>query len=161
MFRLFFFVFILVIMAGCAAIGPVGTQEYGQLVAKAVPKDDGQVIIYGPSNWHPNTRGFTAIRSSFLAGPSPATPGVLVLTSNSLIVEQWIDELKSFDVIKRIPYTELASASLDSYGASRRLVVRKKDLSYDSFEFTKVGGNLIDSAKTEEATELLRGLIKP
>lgn len=161
MFRLFFLVFVLVIMSGCAAIGPVGTPEYGQFVAKVVPKDDGQVFIYGPSNWLPNTRGYTALRSSFLARPSEAIPGVLVLTSNSLIVEQWIDELKSFDVIKRIPYAELTSASLDSYGASRRLVVRKKDLSYDSFEFTKAGGNLIDSAKTEEAAELLRGLIKP
>src|SRR6266511_3392020 len=55
------------LLAGCAAIGPTSSPECPRLVAKAVPNEDGQIHFFGPGNWHPNTRGFTAVRSSLLA----------------------------------------------------------------------------------------------
>lgn len=51
--------------------------------------------------------------------------------------------------------------SLDTYGLNRRIVLRKTDLSSDSFDFTQASGNFVDATKVEQAIEFLRGRIKP
>ena len=112
-------------------------------------------------NWYPSVRGFTAIRSSLLAKPADPTPGVLVITDGALLFQQWDEETKIFDVIKRLPYSELVAVSLDTYGLNRRIVLRKTDLSYDSFDFTQASGNFVDATKVEQAIEFLRGRIEP
>lgn len=42
----------------------------------------------------------------------------------------------TFRCSEGLPLSELNEVSLDSYGVNRRLVLRKMDLSYDSFDFT-------------------------
>lgn len=148
-------------IAGCAAIGPVASPDFPQMVAKVIPKADGEISFYGSGNWYPNTRGFTAIRSSLLARPADPIPGVLVVTSDTVLFQQWDDETKAFDIVKRLPFTELTSVALDTYGLNRRIVLRKKDLSYESFDFTQANGNFIDATKVEEAIVFLRDRIKP
>lgn len=150
-----------IIIAGCAAIGPVDSPDFPYLVSKAVPKADGEIRFYGSGNWHPNTRGFTAMRSSLLARPVDPIPGVLVVTDNVVLLQQWDDEIKGFDIVKRLPFSELTSVAVDSYGLNRRIVIRKKDLSYESFDFTQGSGTFIDAPKVEEAVVFLRDRIKP
>lgn len=150
-----------IFIAGCAAIGPVSSPDFPQMVAKAVPEADGEIRFYGSGNWHPNTRGFTAIRSSLLARPADPIPGVLVITSDTVLFQQWDDETKTFDVVKRLQFSELTSVALDTYGLNRRIVLRKKDLSYESFDFTQASGNFIDATKVEESVAFLRDRIKP
>lgn len=159
--RIFSLLFLTAIIAGCAAIGPVDSPEFPQMVAKAVPKTDGKIRLYGSGNWYPNTRGFTAIRSALLAQPADPTPGILVITSDVVLFQQWNNETKAFDIVKRLPLTEITSVTLDTYGLNRRIVLRKKDLSYESFDFTKANGNLVDTAKVEEAILLLHDRVKP
>lgn len=149
------------IFVGCAAIGPVSSPEFPSLVAKTLSKDDGEIHFFGSGSWYPNVRGFTPNRSLFLAKPAPPTPGVLVITDEALLFLQWDEDAKSFDIIKRLPYSELVAVSLDSYGLNRRIVLRKKDLSYDSFDFTQGSGNFIDATKVEQAIGFLRGHINP
>lgn len=161
MFRKITLLMLVALVTGCAAIGPIDSPEFPELVAKAVPKSEGEIGIYGPGNWHPNTRGFTAIRSALLSRPADPIPGVLVVTSNAVLFQQWEDQTKAFDIVKRLPFTDLTSVALDSYGVNRRIVLRKKDLSYESFDFTKAHGNFVDAAKVEEAVTLLRDRIKP
>jgi|OpeIllAssembly_1097287.scaffolds.fasta_scaffold607941_2 hypothetical protein len=148
-------------VAGCAAIGPIDSPEFPQMVAKAVSSTDGEIHFYGPGNWHPNTRGFTGVRSSLLARPTDPIPGVLVVTNAAVLFQQWDEETKAFDIVKRLPFTELTSVSLDSFGLNRRIVLRRKDLSYDSFDFTQARGNFIDAPKVEETVAFLRDRIKP
>ena len=148
------------IVAGCAAIGPVSSPEFPQLVAKAIPKEDGEMHFYGSGIWHPNTRGFTGLRSIFLARPTGAIPGVLVITGTAVLFQQWDEPAQKFVVVKRLSFFEVIDVSLDTYGSNRRLVLRKKDLSYDSFNFTKLSGNVVDVNKVEEAFKFLLGQIK-
>lgn len=155
------FLVLALLSVGCAAIGPTSSPEFPRLVAKTIPKEDGEVRFFGSGNWYPNVRGFTPNRSSLLARPAPPTPGVLVIADEALLFQQWDGEAKSFDVVKRLPYSELVAISLDSYGLNRRIVVRKKDLSYDSFDFTQAGGNLVDGTKVEEAFGFLRDRVTP
>ncbi len=161
MSRLFTLIFFAAIITGCAAIGPVASPDFPQMVAKATPKTDGEIRLYGSGNWYLNTRGFTAIRSSLLARPADPIPGVLVITSDTVLFQQWDDETKVFDIVKRLPLRELTSVALDTFGINRRIVLRKKDLSYESFDFTQAKGHLVDTTKVEEAIVLLRDRIKP
>jgi hypothetical protein len=148
-------------VAGCAAIGPIDSPEFPKMVAKAVSSNDGEIHFYGSGNWHPNIRGFTGVRSSLLARPTDPIPGVLVVTSTAVLFQQWDEEAKAFVIIKRLPFMELTAVSLDSFGLNRRIVLRKKDLSYDSFDFTQASGNFIDAPKVEETVAFLRDRIKP
>jgi hypothetical protein len=148
-------------VAGCAAIGPIHSPDFPQMVAKAVSSTDGEIHFYGPGNWYPNTRGFAGERSSAIARPTAPIPGVLVVTNTTVLFQQWDEETKAFDIVKRLPFTELTSVSLDSFGLGRRMSLRKKDLSYDSFDFSKASGIVIDGPKVEETVAFLRDRIKP
>ncbi len=161
MLRIFTLLFFAAIVTGCAAIGPGGSPDFPQMVAKAIPKTDGEIRFFGSGNWYPNTRGFTPIRSSLLAKPAAPIPGVLVITSDTVLFQQWDDETKAFDNVKRLPFTELTSVALDSFGLNRRIVLRKKDLSYETFNFTQASGNFVDTTKVEEAIVFLRDRIRP
>lgn len=139
----FALVVVVCLIAGCAAIGPVSSPEFHYLVARAVPDEDGEVVLAGSGNWYPNIRGFTDVRSVLLSGPFSPIPGVFVLTSGSVLFEQWDEKTQRFDVVKRLRLSEIGEVSLDSYGVNRRLVLRKKDLSYDSFDFTQGSGTFV------------------
>jgi len=154
--RMITLILLLLMIASCASIGHVSSPEFPQLVAKGVPKGDGEIHFFGQGEWHPNTRGFTPERDSFDILPTAVLPGVLVITSTSLLFEQWEDRAQRFDVVKRIPFLEISEVSLDSYGRNRRLVVRKKDLSFDTFSFTSAGGIFVESSKVEEAYQFLQ-----
>lgn len=161
MLRLLTSIIIAAFVVGCAAIGPIDAPEFPSKVAKAVPSSEGEIHLYGPGNWYPNSRGFTGLRSSLLASPSDPIPGVLVVTKTSVLFQQWDEVTNEFDVVKRFPFAELLAASLDSFGLNRRIVLRKKDLSYDSFDFTQASGKFFDARKVEEAVAFVRDRIKP
>jgi hypothetical protein len=150
-------VFVL-ILAGCYAFGPVSPS----LVAKSVPKEDGKVLLYGSGFWWPNTRGF----ADFLVHTLVHTPdnyraGVLVITDNAVVFEQWDKKKEAYYVIKHLPYSGLDKVSMDTFGVSKRIVLRKKDLSYETFEFTNKSGTLIDNTKNEQGINILRERIEP
>jgi hypothetical protein len=142
-------------LAACSAIGPTSSPEFPQLIAKAVPPEDGEVRFSGSGIWFPNVRGFTDVRSSLLGGQVVPTPGVLVVTDTAILFQQWDSKTEQFDVIKRLPLADVMSVALDTYGVNRRLVVRKKDLSFDTFSFTQAAGNFIDKEKTENSFQFL------
>jgi len=153
MIIIIFLVFVL-ILAGCYAFGPVSPS----LVAKSVPKEDGKVLLYGSGFWWPNTRGF----ADFLVRtPNSYRAGVLVITDNAVVFEQWDKKKEAYYVIKHLPYSGLAKVSMDTFGVSKRIVLRKKDLSYETFEFTNKSGTLIDNTKNEQGINILRERIEP
>jgi hypothetical protein len=154
-------VLLLSALVSCAAIGPISSPEFPTLVNNAIPASEGKVQIFGAGNWFPNLLGFTGVRSFLLAPPAESIPGVFVITDTSLLFLQWHQPEERFEVVKRLLYSEILSVSLDSYGLNRRLVVRKKDLSFDTFDFTKGNGTLVDTEKVEAAFALLRDRFKP
>lgn len=152
-------------LVGCAAMGPVSSPEFPALVNNAISTSEGKVQIFGSGNWYPNSIGFSDMRSNLFAF-QPTFPrffvGVIAITDTSLLFLQWNQPEERYEIVKRIPYSEILSISLDSYGLNSQLVVRKKDLSigvsFDSFDFSK--GPLVDKGKVEAAFVLLRGRFK-
>jgi hypothetical protein len=143
---------------GCATIAPVNSPDFPKMVSKSIPKSDGEIRFHGTGTWYLNSRGFSALR---LFSPQSANlEGVLVITTDAVLFEQWDDKTQELVIIKRLPFVELTSVALDSLGLGKRMVLRKKDLSFESFDFTKANGQIIDGTKTEEAVLFLGNQIK-
>ena len=106
------------------------------------------VRFFGPAFWYPNQRGFTDVRNGMLSGTPPQVAGALVVADNAILFEQWDDKAKSYDIVKRIPMDDVMSVNVDSMGLGRRVVVRRKDLSFDSFAFTSSSGHFQDAEQT-------------
>lgn len=145
-----------VMLSGCSAIGPTNSADFQKLAQAPVPVADGSVHMYGAAQWYPNSRGFTALRSLALGGEPAAIPGVLVIADKALVFEQWDERQNVFEVIKRLPFDDLMSVQLDTYGRGRQIVVRKRDLSFDSFSYTGPSGHMVDQEKTEAAVQVLQ-----
>ena len=143
-------------LSACSAIGPTSSPKFPALIRAAVPPQEGEIHIVGSASWYPNTRGFTPLRSTLLGRPSDPIPGALAITTSSLVFSQWDEVAEKFEPIKRIRYIEIEDVSLDSFGVNRRMVIRKTDLSVDSFDFTRAAGNLVDAEKVEEAVKFVQ-----
>jgi hypothetical protein len=143
-------------LSGCSAIGPTSSPEFAALIQVPIPKTDGKTRFFGSANWFPNHRGFTDLRSSFLGGNLKPIPGALVIAEKAIFFEQWNGELKAYEIVKRLSMDDVMSATVDSFGRGRRLVVRKKDYSFDSFEFTQASGNFSDGEKTEASAKFMQ-----
>ena len=94
MLRIFTLLFFAAIVAGCSSVGPVSSPDFPQLVAKGVPQNDGEIHFYGNGTWYPNTRGFTAIRSSLFSPSEGHIPGILVVTTSAVLFQQWEEKTK-------------------------------------------------------------------
>lgn len=157
--RFFITLAMMYLVAGCAAIGPTSSPEFATLVRSAVPQSEGEIPIVGSGNWFPNTRGFTPFGSTLLARPQEPIPGALAVAERSIVFMQWDDATKRFEPIKRIRFSDIESATLDALGINRRLIIRKTDLSVDSFDFTQAGGNFIDAPQVERAVHFIQSKI--
>lgn len=82
-----------------------------------------------------------------------------MITESSIVFQQWDERAQQFDIVKRVPFSDISSVSLDSHGLGRRLVVRKRDFSFDSFEFTRAEGNLVDGEKVERSVHFLQSAL--
>jgi hypothetical protein len=152
--------FALIVLSGCAAIGPSDSPEFGSLVARSVPAESGAILIYDTGTWQPNTRGFTGVMSGMLAPPQTPIPGVIVITENALIVSQWDKPTASYVPMKRILISNIDSVRVDKFGLSSAIVVQQRDLSVDTFTFTKASGNFVNAARAEEAAVVLQKLLR-
>ena len=146
---------ILLILYGCAAMGPkVPPSEFQAYIEKAVPKGDGEIRIYSKGEWFPDGRGHTD--SNIIHVNDNFRQGVLVITDEALLFMQWDSD--SFYVIKRLPHSELIEASLSRFGLSTMVMVRKKDLSYDSFMLSS-DGIFTSTEKSKQVIKILNGFI--
>ena len=150
----------LAILSGCSTIGPTDFPEFATLVQAPVPKGDGAVRFFGPAFWYPNQRGFTDVRNGMLSGTPPQIAGALVVADKAILFEQWDDKAKSYDIVKRIPMGNVMSVNVDSMGLGQRVVVRRKDLSFDSFAFTRPSGHFQDAEQTVAAVRYLQKFVE-
>jgi len=146
---------LLLTLTGCTALGPTTSPDFPRLVNDAMPTNEGQIKLFGPAEWFPNIMGFTEIASIAVSSAQKNfLNGVCVTTDTSLLFLQWNDS--RYVPVKRIPTTDMLAVTLDSWGNGRRMVVQKRDLSFDTFNFIGNHGILIDGERTETATALLQ-----
>jgi hypothetical protein len=146
----------LVVACAPVAFGPAELPEYDALVRAAIPAEEGQPEMLGPGVWIPNKKSFEEMggeRPFYQHGPFYR--GAVALTDRSIVFLQWDLRAKRFEARKRIRYAEIRSVALDRSAERRLLSVRKEDLEYDAFFFTRASG-IIDPEKVERAVEIVK-----
>ncbi len=151
-------VVILASLSACTTRGPANSDQMPSLAAQALPEKASPPLRSAPGEWFPNVRGFNDVRSNPFS-PVNRQVGVLVITDEALYFQQWSKNRKAYDVVKRIRLKNIEEVSIDTYGASRRLVVQRDDLGYDTFGVTQAGGLLVDKSETEIVHRQLRKLM--
>ena len=144
---------LLLTLTGCTALGPTTSPDFPRFVSAAMPANEGPVKLFGPGEWLPNVMGFTDLISN---AQMNALNGVCVITETSLLFLQWNDSQDRYVPVKRIPITDMLAVTQESRGTGRRMVVQKRDLSFDSFSFFGKSGFFIDVDSLETATALLQ-----
>jgi hypothetical protein len=137
---------------GCANPGPITSPEFPALLSKAMPPEAGDVVIAGQAEWFPNTIGFNDLANFQMVEPTPA---MVIVGSNALVFSQWDPKSHSYLVMKEVQYENMTEARVDTMGLSARVVVRASDFSYNTFDFVKGSGVLVDSEKSKQAGAFL------
>ena len=146
------------VLSGCATRGPANSDQLPSFAFQALPSDAGTLLQGSPGEWFPNVKGFNDIRSNPFA-PVSRQVGLVALTDKALYFEQWNTARKSYEVVKRLLLTQVRSITVDTYGASRRIVIQREDFGYDSFGVTQAGGLIVDKSETEILVGHLRKVL--
>ena len=147
-----------VALSGCATRGPANSDQLPSFAYQALPNDSGTLLRSSPGEWFPNVKGFNDIRSNPFSPVSRQT-GLVALTDKAIFFEQWSTSRKAYEVVKRLLLDQVRGVSVDTYGASRRIVIQRLDFGYDSFGLTQAGGLIVDKSETELMMGHLRKLL--
>ena len=143
------------ILTGCAATGPTSSPGYTALIEAALPAEAGPLVMFGPGNWCPNTIGFTDVRSTAGYGATAPVSSAIVVGQRAVVVEQWDDRTKTFNVMKLIKLSDISEANIDTFfSGATRLVLRSADYSYNSFDFSD--GAFLDNVKAKAFASYLQ-----
>ncbi|MGD9965004.1 MAG: hypothetical protein AB7T59_00625 [Hyphomonadaceae bacterium] len=145
-------------LSGCASAGPTNSPEFAALVTAALPPDAGVVQVSGPGTWTPNSRHMIEFQNNgnLIPDASPWKNGVTTITPAGLFFAEWEQRTRQYVVTKRIPRSNLASATIEQIGRSCALIVQEAhDSTFHVFEFVRGGGTLNDCATARAAEAAL------
>jgi len=142
------------LLAGCGSMNPLDIRNDAEVATKARSDADAEIRFSGPGNWYQNFKGFSLLH------PLPRSEtGIIVVTDKSVSITGRVDRMPWLIGTGRTTIQDLGSVELASYGLNRRVVLCRKDLRCDSFDFTKPNGITVDALKVEDAAAYLRGVV--
>jgi outer membrane protein assembly factor BamE (lipoprotein component of BamABCDE complex) len=121
----------------------VATKE---VLASAQSTTNPPYQAFTSSWWHPGVRGFERLSQFQLE--DPPTKGTLVVGMNSVRFISADSDSQS-DPLLKVEYPAIAEVYVDSFGFSRRVVIKRTNGAYESFSITS--GSWTDAAYTESA----------
>lgn len=118
-----------VIVTGCVSYGPSGA-AYEQAIAGGTPIAEGAVVASCTAAWIPNTSGPAGLNVMAMK-----TGGALVLTTNSLLWEQWDPDAATYRPTRKIRLANVRNVSTHPYpGPSDLLIaVESAEFQQDAF----------------------------
>jgi len=146
-------------------IGPVSSEDFPDLLLKAIPAIEGEVKLFGRVQW----TGLMNIKQSRFNHLQTVT----AFTNTDILSLWWYEEDEQYRILLRLPYSEIQSVSFEKsgFGATIKLchevgVLLLDDQKYSIDQATRLNflnqnGMLEDTIKTEEAFGFLEGKIKP
>ena len=149
-----------VLAAACFNVGPLGFgpsgADYLALGRPAIPAEEGAVHAYGLGVWIPDKKSFEEMGGEHIYQHGPFFRGVLALTDRSIVFAEWSAPERRYEARKRIRYGDIREVRLDASKQRRLLVIRKTDLEYDAFHFSRLSDGINDAPATEEAVAFVR-----
>jgi hypothetical protein len=144
------------------SLGPVSSEQFPDLIRNAIPPSEGAVHVFGRVQL-----------SLLLDGRSYLLSAVAALTDTDMVLLKWYDPEEDYEILARLPYTDILSVSTNSLGLGRIVylclattVFAWGDQTYPmgqhaSMSFIKTSGIFADTERTEDAISLLQEMIKP
>lgn len=146
-------------------IGPVSSENFPDLLLKAIPDSEGEVNLFGRVQW----TGLTNIKQSRFS----ILQTVAAFTNTDILSLWWYEEDEQYRILLRLPYSDIQSVSFEKsgFGATMKLChnvgeLLLEDQKYSIGQSTRLNflnqnGMLEDAIKTEEAFGFLEDKIKP
>ena len=138
--------------------GPVSSHDFPILVKDAVPREKGKIHVFGNASWH----GFYDPTRS-LHFTDPYFSGVAALTDTEILLLLWNEDLRRYEIVEQVPYTEIRFLPEGEWGSTGPLTILTEQTtiavggqSYMSRKWTYLGFNLpsgwrIDREKNKQA----------
>jgi len=142
--------------------GPVSSEQFPDLVRKAIPPGEGTVHVFGKAELILREDNLSLIVSA-----------VASLSDTAILVLMWYEPDEQYELVARVPYSDITAVSTNSWGlgrmiylclATRQLVLGDETHDIEqqvSLSFIKDSGVFQDVEKSEAGLLLLQEKITP
>jgi hypothetical protein len=120
------------------------------------PQDEGEVKTYDDILWYPDVNALASTRD-YTSHKNPALRGRLVLSERSLSLLSRAPDGSQSGFGRRIPFSDVASVEIVTFGMNAVVVVRQRSGRLDSFH---VGGAL-NRSRTSAIGKALQSRVRP
>ena len=90
------------------SLGPVSSDQFSDLLEKAIPPNEGVVHLFGPANL-----------SLSKDNRYYSLSAVAALSDSAILLLKWYEPEKQYKLLARLPYSEILSVSTNSWGLGR------------------------------------------
>lgn len=161
----FFLGFWVLLLAGCASFGPLGTVNFEPKLRQDIPSVEGQLIYQGPAGFLNAVDGY---KFSDLGQVRPqyeplknvtdqlyeVIGGIIVLTDHKVFFVKWRGE--KYEHYWDLDYRNITAIEIRSLGLGKRLVIKFDEVPYVvSFDVHTDSGQHIDQQRTMTVCQLI------
>lgn len=149
--KLIVVIFLSLILSGCTTYRPQYDADYEKAVSAVIDKSSETIKFNDHAYWYPNR--------SVMEYTFSTIEGNLLVTNKTLYFLQWDTEANSYNVVKKIPISNIKNAKIVSYGINKFASIQSAGDHFDIFTFVyDVAG--IKSDQNKEMSEYINSLIK-
>lgn len=153
------------LLAGCASFGPLGTESFEPKLRQDIPSIDWQLIYQSPASFLNAVDGFkfsdlTNVRPQYepLEDATNQTyqveEGIIVLTEHKVFFVKWRGE--KYEKYWDLDYKKITTLKISSLGLRQRLVIKFDDVpNVVSFDIATDSGQFIDKQRTITVCQLI------
>jgi hypothetical protein len=144
------------------SLGPVSSERFPELIMAAIPPSEGTVHLYGASELLVQ-----------LDNRPHDLSAVASLTDTHMLFLKWHDQAEQYEIVSRLPYSEIQALSTNSWGLGRIAYLCLATSAFGwgdqtyaidqraSMSFIEASGYHQDVEKTQAAIDLLYEKIEP
>jgi len=128
---------LLLILQGCATLGPMGTKEYLPMVAKASDINDKEIILSSRVFWSALNHENIEDSVDIIMHRKPITlyDSILVLSSDSLFILDWNPTNKEYTKRYKLDIDNIVLLKIRRFGLSRAIKINFKSENAGTYTF--------------------------
>ena len=139
------------ILSACATYRPQYDADYEKAISVVINKNSEIIKFNDHAYWYPNR--------SVMEYTFSTIEGNLLVTNSTLYFLQWDTDANSYNVVKKIPISNIKNAKIVSYGINKFVSIQSIGDHFDIFTFVyDIAG--IKSDQNKEMCAYINSLIK-
>lgn len=118
------------ILSACVTYRPQNDADHEKAISVAINKPE-TIKFNGHAIWHPNRSTIPTV----FPIPTPIE-GNMIITDKILYFLEWDSSSNSYNVVKKLPISDIEDIKITTYGLNRQLVIQSKNNNFDLFSYT-------------------------